>query len=82
MEKASQRCESIIEKGLWVLLFIVPLAMVSYARTGFLLFKVLVTQGILLLLLLVWIIKMILEKEIRLVMTSPFSFFSPSAYSL
>lgn len=69
MEKASKWCERIIEKGLWVLLFIVPLAMGSYARTGFLLFKVLLTQGILLILLLVWIIKMILEKEIRLVRT-------------
>ncbi len=69
MVKASKWCENIIEKGLWILLFIVPLAMGSYARTGFLLFKVLVTQGILLLLLLVWIIKMILEKEVRLVRT-------------
>lgn len=69
MEKVSKWCESIIEKGLWVLLFFVPLAMGSYARTGFLLFKVLVIQGILLILLLVWIIKMILEKEIRLVRT-------------
>ncbi len=69
MKKTSRWCESIIEKGLWVLLFIVPLAMFSYARTGFLLFKVLITQGILLILLLVWIIKMLLEKEIRLVRT-------------
>ena len=69
MEKASKWCERIIEKGLWVLLFIVPLAMGSSARTGFLLSKVLITQGILLILLLVWIIKMILEKEVRLVRT-------------
>ncbi len=69
MEKSSKWCESIIETGLWLLLFMVPLAMNSYARTGFLLFKVLVTQGILLILLLVWIVKMILEKEIRLVRT-------------
>ena len=67
--KSAKCCDKIIEVGLWVLLFAVPLAMSSYARTGFLLFKVLVTQGILLILLLVWIIKMLSEKEIRLVRT-------------
>ncbi len=67
--KSAKYCDRILEIGLWVLLFTVPLAMSSYARTGFLLFKVLVTQGILLLLFLTWIVKMILEKEVRLVRT-------------
>jgi len=67
--KSAKYCDRVIEVGLWVLLFSVPLAMSSYARTGFLLFKVLVTQGILLILFLAWIVKMILEKEVRLVRT-------------
>lgn len=67
--KPAKYCDRVIEVGLWVLLFAVPLAMSSYARTGFLLFKVLVTQGILLILFLAWIVKMISEKEIRLVRT-------------
>ncbi len=67
--KPAKYCDRVIEVGLWVLLFAVPLAMSSYDRTGFLLFKVLVTQGILLILFLAWIVKMISEKEVRLVRT-------------